>query len=126
MIDQRLNVQASFDQNFCHALSFHLTEALMNACTDKFNCLWCDGILAPEVYEQFTSRNITSIKFLVTRAWIGVRGNTPLYVMKIKVGRCSRRRALKGLDLDDCLPDADTFDWIEIDVENREIALQLK
>ncbi len=125
MTDQRLNVQSSFNLSFCQTLEFHLTEALINACTDRFNCFWCDGILVPEVYEQFTSRNITSIKFLITRSWLGTDGQTP-YLMKIKVGRYSRRKALKGLDIEDCLPDADTSDWINIDEENAEIELQLK
>ncbi|SHM89910.1 hypothetical protein [Mucilaginibacter sp. OK098] len=84
----------------------------------------CDGVDEPAINEQFTSRTITSIKQIITKAWIGPRGSGR-YDMIIKLGRCSRRKALKGFSLENCLPDADSFDWVEVDVESCLIVVKL-
>ena len=124
MTDQRINVQASFNGDFCSTLEYHLCDAFMTS-TDNVLKYWgCDGVDKPIINEQFTSRNITSIKQIITKAWIGADGNGR-YDMVIKLGRCSRRRALKGLDLDDCLPDGAFADWVEVDVGNCLIVVKL-
>lgn len=124
MTDQRINVQTSFNTDFCWTLEYHLTEALINSAKDKWELLWCDGIDEPTINEQFTSRNITSIKQITTKAWIGTDGNGR-YDMIIKLGRCARRKALRGLNLETCLPDAESLDWVEIDLDNLWIEIRL-
>jgi hypothetical protein len=123
MNDQRINVQASFD-NLCLTLEYHLCAAFGNSPNKILKYWGCDGVDEPVINEQFTIRNITSIKQITTKAWIGHLGQGR-YEMIIKLGRCSRRKALKGLDLDDCLPDADSLNWVEIDEQNRLIVISL-
>ena len=124
MTDQRINVQTSFNPGFCQMLEYHLSKAFGSSPDNVLKYFWCDGVDEPVVNEQFTSRNITSIKEVYTQAWIGPDGQDR-YQMTIKLGRCSRRKALKGFSLNDCLPDVNTFDWVEIDTENCLIVLQL-
>lgn len=123
MTDQRINVQASFN-NLRSLLEYHLCDAFSNLQDNILKYFWCDGVDEPIINEQFTNRNITGIKQIITKAWIGPDGNGR-YDMIIKLGRCSRRRALKGLSLESSLPDADSFDWVEIDVEGCLITVQL-
>jgi hypothetical protein len=124
MTDQRINIQASFNGDFCQSLEYHLCAAFATS-TDIILKYWgCDGVDEPIINEQFTSRNITSIKQIITKAWIGADGNGR-YDMIIKLGRCSRIKALKGFSLESCLPDADSFDWVKIDVEGRLIVVKL-
>jgi hypothetical protein len=125
MIDKRINVQNSFNTNFCTLLEYHLSNAFGNSPDNVLKYYWCDGIDKPVINQQFTSNNITSIKLLTTRAWTG-DGGQHRYDMVIKLGRCSRRKALKGLDLADCLPDVESLDWVDIDVLNGLVILQLK
>jgi len=118
MIDQRINVQASFNGDFCSVLEYHLTNALMNAAENKWESFWCDGVYEPEINQQFTARNITSIKQIITQAWIEIESDRQYKLeMTITLGRCSRRKALKGMDLSSCLPDAELSDWVEVDME---------
>lgn len=124
MIDKRINVQAAFNADFRSTLEFHLGAAFANLDNDELSAFWCDGIYEPLIFEHFTSRNITSINKLMTWAWIGPSARDQ-YVMTIKLGRCSRIRALKGFDLNTCLPDAYSFDWVDIDVANQVITIQL-
>lgn len=123
MTDQRINVQASFN-NLCSPLEYYLCAAFSNSPDNVLKYFWCDGIDVPVINEQFTSQNITNIKQIITKAWIGTDGNDR-YDMIIKLGRCSRRRALKGLDLEVCLPDSAFVDWVEIDVEDCLIVIKL-
>jgi len=124
MTDQRINVQASFNDYFRSLLEFHLCDAFGDLQDNILKYFWCDGISEPAINEQFRSRNITSIKQIITKAWIGPDGNGR-YDMIIKLGRCSRRRALRGLNLKECLPDGEFEDWVEIDTENCLITIQL-
>lgn len=64
------------------------------------------------------------MKKIVTQAWIGTTGQDR-YQMIIKLGRCSRRKALKGFDLKKCLPDIAFEDWVEIDVKRCLIVVKL-
>jgi hypothetical protein len=73
MTDQRINVQASFN-NLCSPLEYHLCDAFSNLQDNILKYFWCDGVDEPIINEQFTSRNITSIKQLTTKAWIGPGG----------------------------------------------------
>jgi hypothetical protein len=124
MEDKRTNVQAAFNADFRITLEFHLGDAFGNLDDDELNAFWCDGIYEPIIFERFTSRNITSVNKITTWAWIGPTAGDQ-YIMIIKLGQRSRRRALKGLDLSGCLPDAKSFDWIDIDVSNKLITIQL-
>ncbi|TFF33378.1 hypothetical protein [Mucilaginibacter psychrotolerans] len=125
MTDKRVNVQASFNAFFRSQLEYRLTYAFGNLDDNILKYFWCDGIYEPLINVDFTSRNITSIKKITTWAWIGTKGEHQ-YIMIIKLGRRSRRRALKGSDLSDCMPEADKFDWVDIDVVNQVITLQLE
>lgn len=124
MIDKRINVQAAFNADFRSTLEFHLGVAFANLDNDELSTFWCDGIYEPLIFEHFNSGNITSINKLITWAWIGPSARDQ-YVMTIKLGRRSRRRALKGLDLNSCLPDVNSFSWVYIDVANQLITIQL-
>lgn len=75
----------------------------MNAAKNKWEFSWCDGIYEPEINQQYTSRNITGIKQITTQAWIWIGSDRQYKLeMTITLGRCSRRKALKGTDLSRC------------------------
>jgi hypothetical protein len=124
MDDKRLNVLTSFNADFRVRLEYRLSEAFAKLDDNGLSCFWCDGIYEPLINEHFTHKNITSINTLSTWAWIGPMAQDQ-YVMTIKLGRRCRRRALKGLDLSCCLLDANSFDWVDIDVKNKTITIEL-
>jgi len=125
MTDQRINVQASFNGDFCMELGYHLGRALENSDDNVLKYIGCDWIDTPIINEQFTSRNIASIKQIFTKAQIIGDYGAGRYNVIIKLGRCARRKALKGLNIESCLPDAESLDWVEIDLENLWIEIRL-
>ncbi len=123
-MDKLVNVQACFNANFCSLLEYHLSNAFGKLDDKVLKYFWCDGISEPLINQEFNSRNITSINKITTQAWIGSTGQDQ-YIMIIKLGRHSRKRALEGLDLSSCLPKNGQFDWFDIDLLNRTITIQL-
>ena len=61
----------------------------------------------------------------MTKAWIGYDGQGE-YELIIKFGKYSLKRYAKGTSLKDCVPGDDSMNWINIDVEQQTIEIQLK
>jgi hypothetical protein len=113
----------SFDIHFCQLLEYHLSAALKNASTNKFEHIWCDGIEVPEAWNQ-PPIDLKESKQIITGAWLGLTGQDK-YQMIIKLGEISLDRCSSGININDCLPDGQSLDWIDIDLLNRRIVLQL-
>ncbi|HVW98181.1 MAG TPA: hypothetical protein VHA56_19590 [Mucilaginibacter sp.] len=124
MPDYIANVQKSFDTSFCQLLEYHLSYTMRNSTDKVLKYFWCDGVDEPIINGQFTDRNITTINKVVIRAWFGTSGQDR-YQMTIKLGRCARRKALKGEDISVCLPDVETATWDDMDRSNYSVSLQL-
>ena len=123
MIDFDSTIAKSFNQDFCHALEFHLTRAFANNSSNKFERIWCDGIMEPEAWRQDLD-NFYKIKEIVTYGWLGLTGQDKYWVI-IKLGDLSFERCLQGFSMDECLPDDQTLDWVNLDEQNWKIVLQL-
>jgi hypothetical protein len=120
------NTVGTFDREFCIFLEFHLTEAFFNSRRSRFDPdLWCDGILMPNVDSMVTKKSVNDSRKIVTGAYTGEGGQT-LYAMTIKFGRKSLSRYARDLRLEECVPSADSLDWVTIDTEMRTIELRLK
>ena len=114
-------IEESFSQKFTEFLEFHLCDTFRNSEKKEIRRLWCDGI----VWNHYSKKSINDKREIETMAWIGQSGQDE-FEMKIKFGKYSLRRYAKGTALNDCVPNSDSMDWIEIDIENRRIQLQLK
>ncbi len=125
MIDFDKTIKKSFNQNFCDHLEYHLTRAFLNAPrANKFECIWCDGVNTPDERE-ISMEDFIATREISTRAWSGYSGQD-IYKMTIKLGEKSWEKCLKGHSLIRCLPSDKSIDWVDLDIENRTIALQLK
>ena len=118
-------ITASFNQHFCHVLMFHLCLTFKHANTDKFKCLWCDGIAMPFLDSQLSIKSVRDTREIFTQAWIGFDGQAPYY-MTIKFGKRALKHCMRGLSLLDCLPDEHSMDWITMDTEKMTIELRLE
>jgi hypothetical protein len=107
----------SFDQDFCSYLEFHLSKTFKNSDDRNLRALWCDGIV-------HTKSTILNSGQLETKAWIG-RDGQEQYEMTIKFGPDSLSKFAKGLDLTATVPSDNSMDWINIDIHNKTIELQL-
>jgi hypothetical protein len=125
MIDFDKTIGKSFSSDFCDHLEYHLTRAFLNAPrTNKFECVWCDGVEVPDARDT-SMENLIDNREIVTRAWSGFSGQD-IYKMTIRLGDKSWEKCLKGHSLIKCLPSDKSIDWVDLDIENRTIILQLK
>jgi len=125
MIDFHKTISKSFSPNFCVQLEYHLTKAFEKAPrANKFEHIWCDGIQVPDA-RDISMESFTATRQIITRAWLGYSGQN-IYKMTIKLGEKSWEKCLKGHDLTRCLPNDKSIDWVDLDIDYRTIALQLK
>jgi len=75
--------------------------------------------------EMFLSKNFMETREIATRAWSGFSGQD-IYKMTIRLGDKSWEKCLKGHNLIKCLPSDESIDWVDLDIENKSITLQLK
>ncbi|MGN6179828.1 MAG: hypothetical protein ACTHNW_11645 [Mucilaginibacter sp.] len=122
------DISQSFDQHFLNMLEYHLSRALANSDDNKLKYLWCDGILLPDDNSQLSKQNIINTRQIITRAWIGWLGTTKqdLFKMIILLGECSVDKGLTDQNLQNCLCENDTTDWIVINDVEKLIQIQLK
>ena len=117
-------IKASFNEDFCSMLEYHLTRAFGNSANKEINRLWCDGILIPFLDSQLTTKNILATEKILTEARIGFDGQEK-YQMIIKLGPNSLEACINMLSLQNCLPNDTSMNWIILDRDNKIIELQL-
>lgn len=125
MIDFDKTIKKSFNPNFCTLLDYRLTRAFENARgANKFAYVWCDGVEMPDT-NDVSMEKFMAAREIFTRAWLGYTGQD-IYKMTIRLGEKSWGKCLKGHGLVRCLPSDKSVNWVDLDVENRTIVLQLK
>jgi hypothetical protein len=124
MIDFDATIKKSFTVDFCNRLEYHLSQALQNSDDKETKWIWCDGIEVPDSGDQ-SMESFIETKEIVTGAWIGPTGQDK-YKMVIKLGNNSLENCLTGLSLNGCFPNDQSLDWVDLDIQNRIIILQLK
>ncbi len=125
MVDFDKRIKMSFNGKFCNYLEFHLTRAFKNSPrANKFEHIWCDGVEEPEVKDLWIE-DFMETREVITRAWLGFDGEN-IYKMTVKLGDKSWEKCMKGLSLIRCLPSDRSIDWVDLDIQNRSIILQLK
>jgi len=125
-LEQREDIfKESFNEDFCSFLEYHLTATFQNSNDRNISSLWCDGILPSLIIKQISKKSVNDARKIITKAFIGKDGQTE-FEMTIFFGKYSLRRYSKGTSLEDCVPENDSMDWVNIDLEKRTIELQLK
>lgn len=114
-------ISESFNQEFCEFLEYHLCDTFRNSEQKEIRRLWCDGI----VWNHSSKKFVNDKRAISTMAWVGKDGQDE-FEMKIKFGKYSLRRYAKGTGIIDCIPDSNSMDWIEIDINEQWIEIQLR
>ena len=87
----------SFTQEFCTILAHHLTRTLQNMSLCKFERFWCDGIKAPEAWNQEQGEVLQS-RQIATAAWLGYTGQEK-YQMIFILGKKSIDKCISGSEI---------------------------
>lgn len=83
-----------------------------------------DGVKVPEV-KDISMEKLYDKKGIVTEALLGFSGQD-IYKVTLRLREKFWKKCLKGHGLIRCLPNDKSIDWVNIDIENRTIVLQLK
>jgi hypothetical protein len=117
------------DKDFLVMLEFAISNALENATEKNKRSYWCDGIILPDSEDDYSQKKINDSRQILLRAVIP-RGQYQekqyWFDLILKFGKYSLRRYAKGTNIEDCIPDTNNADWIELDLEERIIEVQLK
>jgi hypothetical protein len=117
--------EPSFNIHFCSMLEWSMD--FENSGYKDAEYFWCDGVNhLPENTNSLLYKNIEKDKEIITKAWIGNDGQD-IYEMKIKFGEKSLENYKNQKSLIDCIPTHyEMPNWVVLDIENRQIEVQLK
>ena len=119
-----LQVEPPFNKDFCSALEYSLDFGHFE--DENLRSLWCDGIShLPSDIKSLSISNLKQQPFIKTRAWIGKDGQGH-YEMTIHFGPAALSNYINRKDLQECIPEAASGDWIKIDPEQKQIEIMLK
>lgn len=120
------NDNTPFNWDFCMHLEYRLGETFELSNLPELRGFWCDGVSCiPTPDSQLNRKYVNDKRNIITKAWIGKNGQDE-YLMTIKFGKYSLRRYAKGSDMIDCIPNTESMEWIDIDIHNKTITVELR
>jgi len=119
-----LKVEPPFNKDFCAVLEYRLDFSQLE--NENIKSFWCDGIdHLPIDIKSLSIGNLKMKAFIKTKAWIG-RDGQDKYEMTIHFGPAALSNYIERKDLHECIPEAATDEWINIDPERKQIEITLK
>jgi hypothetical protein len=113
------------NEEFCEFLEYELTRALKLSDDKELRQLWCDGILLPDLENEYSIEYINANRKVVMCAFIGKDGQD-IYELTLNLGNKSLSRFVRGLGIIECIPYNTRNDWFELDIEHRKIEIMLE
>src|ERR1043165_6489298 len=114
---------APFNQQFCDTLEWHLSNAFANSADVALDSFWCDGVVTFNE-SRLSKKAVNDTRQIAAKAYAGNSGQDE-YKLILNLGRKSLSRYARDLSLEECLPAAETPDWLMVDVEKKEIYVQM-
>lgn len=123
-------------QDFFDYLEYSISRALSNSAdADKRRC-WCDGIMLPEIRDDYglqysgSAAKRNKETWIAARAWIdngkkGEQARQSIYEMKVILGRRALEFYQAGKGLRECVPSEERADWISLNTHNGFITITL-
>ena len=113
------------DREFCDFLEYEITRVLSQSDDVLLKHFWCDGVLLPDSEEDYTKKHVNSKREVVMLAYAGQTGQD-VYELTLRFGPKALSRYSRDLSIEECVPDLEESNWIEVDMENKKIVVQLK
>jgi len=113
------------DREFCDLLEHKICGALKNSLNEEVKGYWCDGVLLPFSESEFSQKHINDNKQTTLKAFLGANGQDT-YTVKLLFGKRALSRYARGLKISDCLPESLDDSWFKIDLQFKEVSIQLQ
>lgn len=118
-----LKIEPPFNKDFCEVLEYKLDFSQLG--NEKIKGFWCDGIdHLPVDIKSLSSDNLKQKKFIKTKAWIGKDGQDE-YEIIIYFGPSALDNYINRKNLNECIPEGSSDEWIKIDPERKQVEIQL-
>ncbi|WCO00227.1 hypothetical protein [Psychroserpens ponticola] len=119
------NIKTTFNEKFCIQLEYQICHELEKSTDPELKGFWCDGISWLPTENQLTKKHVNDKRQIETKAWIGKTGQTEFKAI-INFGKKALSKYAKEMDLTECIPNLESqAEWIEIDIENKIIKIEL-
>jgi hypothetical protein len=112
------------DQEFLITLEYKICAAFKSIDNESLNWFWCDGVLLSEPDSYYSQKSINDKRQAELKAYIGKDGQT-VYNLTLKFGRKALSRYARNLDIAQCIPETPPENWFYIDVDKKEVVIQL-
>lgn len=112
------------DQNFCEFLENKITKALVNSEDKRLKGFWCDGIVLPDSENDYSKKVVNNKRQIVMTGFLGQTGQDK-YRLTLRFGQKASRKYARGLSLEECVPNREDNNWLDIDTVNKKIVIQL-
>nr|WP_299488442.1 hypothetical protein [uncultured Allomuricauda sp.] len=125
MTNSQQNIEIPFNEEFCTQLEYRICHELEKSTDPKLKGFWCDGVSLFPTENQLTKKYVNDKRKIETKAWIGKSGQTE-FKATVHFGKKALSKYAKGTELTECIPDLESqSEWIEIDLENKNIEIKL-
>lgn len=112
------------DQEFCEFLEYEICKAFEHSNDDRIKGFWCDGVLLNQPDNAYSQKFVNDNRQVTLKAFIGEDGQTE-YELTLKFGNKALSRFARNLDINQCIPNPDRLNWLDIDTEVNKIVIQL-
>ena len=112
------------DNEFCEFLEYEISKAFTNSTNDRVKHFWCDGVLLPTFENEYSKKFVNDNRQIVMTAFMGLSGQDK-YELTLKFGNKSLSKYAKDLDISECVPNPESINWFDIDIERQKISIQL-
>jgi len=118
-------IESPFNEKFCTKLEYRICHELDKSNDSELKGFWCDGVSWLPTENQLTKKHVNDNRKIETIAWIGKTGQTKFKAI-INFGKKALSKYAKEVDLTECIPDLESqAEWIEIDIKNKIIKIEL-
>lgn len=112
------------DQNFCEFLENKITKALGNSGDKRLKGFWCDGIVLPDSENDYSKKVVNNKRQIVMTAFLGQTGQDK-YRLTLRFGQKASSKYARDLSLEECVPNREDNNWLDIDTVNKKMVIQL-
>ncbi len=112
------------DQNFCEFLENKITQALGNSEDKRLKGFWCDGIVLLDSENDYSKKDVNNKRQIVMTAFLGHTGQDK-YRLTLRFGQKASSKYARDLSLEECVPNLEDNNWLDIDTVNKKIVIQL-
>lgn len=114
------------DQEFCEQLEWKIGSAMEARwqTNERLKGFWCDGVLLPDSESEYSKKQVNDRRFVMMKALTGKTGQEE-YELTLLFGQKALSRYARDLRLEECVPNVEDGDWLEVDPVKKKIMVQL-